>query len=215
MADISHLELHIPTLVMLGILSGAISTFAYLPYIIDTIRGNTRPQRASWLIWSILGAIAFFSQAYEGAGNSLLFTSVQVSGTIIVLLLSISAGGGALLRRSDCLVLCIAALGLLAWYHTDDASYALAFTIGISLLGATTTIARAYRDPDSETLSTWACSFIASIFAIASVGELNWVILAYPLYLLTLNGAIVAAIMLGRLRSMDRTTAFAQGAASI
>lgn len=203
MTDIAHIELDIAAMAAFGILSGLISTFAYLPYISNTVRGNTAPQRASWLIWSVLGAIAFFSQVFEGAGSSLWFAGVQVSGTIIVFLLSIVVGSGLFLRRGDYLVLCAAAFGLLAWYHTDDATYALAITIGISLMGGGVTVAKAYHDPESETLSTWACSFVASICAIASIGELDWVLMAYPLYLFMLNGAIVAAILLGRTRESD------------
>lgn len=184
-----------------GILSGVLSTFAYIPYIIDTIARKTKPQRASWLIWSVLGSIAFFSQLFEGANSSLWFAGVQVSGTISVFLLSIWLGVGGFLNKSDCLVLLCAALGLVLWYFTDTAVYALGITISISLLGGAVTVVKAYRNPESETMATWFASMVASMCAIASVGSLNWVILAYPLYLLTLNGAIVIAMILGRYRS--------------
>lgn len=188
-------------LVLLGILSGVLSTFAYLPYVIDTISRRTRPQRASWLIWSVLGSIAFFSQLHEGASASLWFAGVQVSGTIIVFVLSIGLGTGGFLNRNDCLVLLGALAGLVLWYFTETAVYALAITISISLLGGSITVLKAFRDPDTETMSTWFLSFIASACAIFSVGTLDWVILAYPLYLFTLNGAIVVAMLLGRLRN--------------
>lgn len=181
-----------------GILSGVLSTFAYLPYIVDTIRGRTQPQRASWLIWSALGSIAFFSQVFEGAEQSLWFAGAQMSGTLIVFLLSILVGVGAYLSRRDVLVLLAASVGLVLWYFTDTAIYALAITICISLLGGTVTVAKAYRNPDSETLVTWATSCVASVFAILAVGRLDWVLMAYPLYLFALNGAIVVAILMGR-----------------
>lgn len=184
--------------VILGIMSGVLSTFAYLPYIIDTIARRTNPQRASWLIWSVLGSIAFFSQVFEGAGASLWFAGVQVSGTLIVFLLSIWLGVGGFLDRTDAFVLGTAATGLVLWYFTDTAAYALAITIAISLLGGTVTVAKAFRNPDSETMSTWAISFTASLCAIAAIGRPDWILLAYPLYLLTLNGSIVVAIVLGR-----------------
>ena len=57
-----------------GIIACVLSVVAFLPYIRDTISGNTRPERASWLIWSVLSTISFFSQVYEGAGISLLFS---------------------------------------------------------------------------------------------------------------------------------------------
>ncbi len=187
-------------LIGFGLLSGLLSTFAYLPYIRDTAAGHTQPQRASWFIWSVLGSIAFLSQLYEGAGSSLWFAGVQVSGTIIVFLLSIRFGIGGLVKRSDCIVLAFAGAGLLIWYFTQNAVYALAITIGISLLGGGVTVAKAHAAPESETLSTWFMSFIASGCAILSVGALDWVFLAYPIYLFVLNGAIVLAILLGRMR---------------
>lgn len=58
-------------LIFLGLLSGAISTAAYLPYIRDTYLGHTSPEPASWLIWSVLELIAFLGQVFEGASVSL------------------------------------------------------------------------------------------------------------------------------------------------
>ncbi len=185
-------------LALFGLVSASLSTVAYLPYIRDTLLRHTQPQRASWLIWSVLGSIAFFSQLYEGATDSLWFAGVQVSGTITVFLLSIRLGVGGFLNRRDRYVLALAALGLVAWYLTNTAVYALAITISISLLGGAVTVRKAYLNPQSETLSTWACSCIASVFAILAVGRLDPVILAYPVYLFTLNSAIVAAVLLGR-----------------
>lgn len=187
-------------LMAFGLMSAILSTFAYLPYIRDTWAGRTQPQRASWLIWSVLSVIAFFSQVYEGATDSLWFAGVQSAGTITVFLLSITRGVGGFLNRRDCAVLIVAAGGLVAWYFMETAVYALATTISISLLGGAVKVLKSYQNPDSETLSTWAWSFVASVCAIVAVGDLNWVILAYPLYLFTLNGAIVVAIFLGRSR---------------
>lgn len=161
-----------------GMLSAVLSAFAYLPYIRDTLRGTTHPQRASWLIWSVLGSIAFFSQLYEGATASLWFAGAQVSGTIVVFLLSLRCGVGGLVNKPDACVLLAAALGLALWYMTETAVYALAITISISLLGGVVTMCKAYLTPQSETISTWACSFVAACLAILAVGAYDPVMLA-------------------------------------
>ena len=201
-------------LALFGLVSASLSTIAYLPYIRDTLLRRTRPQRASWLIWSVLGSIAFFSQLYEGATDSLWFAGVQVSGTITVFLLSIWLGVGGFLNRHDLVVLAIAAGGLVAWYLTSTAVYALAITISISLLGGMVTIRKAYLSPKSETLSTWGCSCVASAFAILAVGRFDPIILAYPVYLFILNGAIVLAVLLGKRRSTPVKTASRKARAS-
>ncbi len=191
----------VDVLIVLGIASAILSTLAFIPYMRDTIGGTTQPQRASWLIWAVLGSIAFCSQVYEGATISLWFAGVQVASTMIILVLSVRCGSGRFLGRSDYYILAMAAAGLVLWYFTDSAVYALGISIGISLLGGVATVVKAYQDPDSETLSTWLIALAASCCAVFSVGKLDWILMAYPLYLFTLYGSFVAAIVLGRLRT--------------
>lgn len=183
-----------------GVLSGVLTILGYIPYIIDTLKKRTQPERASWLIWSTIGSIAFFSQVYEGATNSLWFAGMQVSGTIIIFLLSIKLGAGEYLSRKNQIIFFVAFCGLVAWYFTETAVYALAISISIGLLGGIVTVQKAYQDPESETISTWVLALLASVCAVISVGKIDWVILAFPLYLLTLYTAIVAAMLLGRMK---------------
>lgn len=187
-------------LALLGIASAILSTFAFIPYMRDTARRKTQPQRASWLIWSVLSMVAFGSQVYEGATDSLWFAGAQVVGTAIIFLMSLRRGTGGLLNWQDCAIMGMAAGGLLAWYWMETAVYALAITISISMLGGFVTVAKAYRAPQTETYATWALCFLAALCAIGAVGRVDPVLLAYPVYLLVLNGAIMAAITLGRAR---------------
>jgi hypothetical protein len=192
------LGLNTDALMIFGIASAVLSTFAYLPYAIDTLERRTQPLRSSWLIWSILGSIAVASQIYEGATDSLWFAAIQVGWTIAIFILAITRGTGSYLKGSDGFVLLGAAFGLLLWAITDTAVYALMITISISLLGGAVTVSKAYRDPESETMTTWGCSFVAAGLAMLAVGRLDWALLAYPMYWFLLNGAIVAAMVLGR-----------------
>ena len=188
-------------LLSFGILSGVLSACAFLPYVRDILRGHTHPQRACWLIWSVLGTICLASLIYEGATHSLWFVSVQVGGTILVFVLSIARGTGRYFNRVDYLVLAAAGFGLVMWYFADTAAYALGTSIAVSLMGGTMTILQAYKAPQKETMSTWLVCFAASCAAVLSVGSWDPLMLAYPLYLFTLYGAIVGAMVMGRARN--------------
>ncbi len=185
-------------LLLFGVISGVLSVYAFVPYIRDTIARRNKPERASWLIWSVLGSIALASMIAEGASAALWFAVVQVGGTIVVFLLSIRRGHGAYLCKRNRVILPIAAAGLVLWYLTDTPAIALVISISISLLAGSVTIWKAFRDPDSETLTTWVVALVASWFAVLSVGTLDLYMLAYPLYLLTLYVGIVVAITVGR-----------------
>ncbi len=201
-----NLYSNIDTLVFLGVASALISVVAFLPYIADTLKGRTQPQRASWLIWTILGSIAFGSQVYEGASSSLWFAGVQVSSSLLIFLLSILMGAGNYLKKNDYRLLTLALAGIVMWYFTSNAAYALAITISISLLGGVATMIKAYRDPDSETLACWVISLIAAVLAAFSVGRIDWTLLAYPLYLLALYSSFIIAIISGRRKLQHQAT---------
>lgn len=191
----------IDPLLIFGLLAGALSLIGYLPYLNDTLRGRTQPQRASWFIWSVLSCIALAAQIFEGAGSSLWFAGVQCGATCVIFLAALPRGVGGLMHKRDRKVIVAAGIGIALWIATDTPGYALGISIAVSLLGGAVTVQKAYAAPESETLGTWVLSLAASICALIAVGGLSPILLAYPAYLLTLNGAIVAAILVGRQRS--------------
>ena len=184
---------------ILGLFSGFLSIVMYIPYLRDIFRHTTKPERASWLIWSVLGGIAFFSQLAKGATNSLWLTGAQTFGVFVVFILSLRYGVGGLVKK-DIYALITAGLGLFAWYLTNEPAIALIFVIIIDAIGGLLTVLKAYENPDSETLITWLLSGTSGIFATLSIGSLNYVLLAYPVYIIAINYAVVTAILLGKRR---------------
>lgn len=94
-----------------GLLAGGLSLVAFLPYIRNILCGQARPDRATWLVWSVLGSVSFAGQAYEGATNSLWFVGVQVGGTILVSILSIWRGHGSFINLRNMAMYVCAAIG--------------------------------------------------------------------------------------------------------
>lgn len=184
-------------LAIFGILSGIFSAISYPPYIIAIFKGTAKPERASWLIWSVLTAMGFFTQLAVGATHSLWLPGIQGIGVIIVFLLSIRYGFGGLLKR-DVVTLIAAAVTLLIWYFTNNAVMAVYLTVLIDAMGAWLTVVKAYEHPKSETLITWALSGIGGFFGLLAVGVYDLPILAYPFYIFICNFAVVVAILLGR-----------------
>jgi hypothetical protein len=172
---------HITAPLLFGYLSGLVNIPGYPPYIRDVLKGTTKPERATWCIWSVLGLIAFFSQLAEGATHSL----------------SIWKGEGGLTGR-DIVCLGLASLGVGLWYVTRHAAYAICLVIVVDLIGAWLTIRKTYISPGSETLVSWMFSAAAGLFSILAVTQRDWAVYAYPVYNLLVCTSIVAAIMIGK-----------------
>lgn len=177
---------------LIGTLSGILAAISYLPYTRDILGRKAKPERASWLIWSFLAGIAFFSQLSKGATNSLWFAGLDSLGAFIIFCLSIKYGVGGLTRQ-DIRALAAAGIGLVLWYVSHDAIYALLITIVIDAIGTSLTVMKTYGDPSTETYPMWLIVCAASILATISIGKFDPVLIAYPLYIFGANFAVVIA----------------------
>ena len=184
---------------ILGILSGLLMISTVIPYIKDIFLLKTKPERASWFIWSLLNFIAFFSQLAKGASYSLMLTAGDAVVVLTVFILSIKYGVGGLTKR-DIIALIGVVLCLILWYFTGEAALALVLVIIIDLIGAILTIIKSYEDPHSETLITWTLAGVAGFLGVLAVGQLNPILLAYPLYICIINSMTALAVVIGRNR---------------
>ena len=182
-----------------ALISGVLSVAAYVPYTIAALRGQATPQRSSWFIWGLLSVIAFTSVLHSGGARGLVFTGAQMLGTNTVFLLSLWRGTGSIARPSDATVLGLSALGLLLWWWTDNAAWAMALAIAVGSAGGSLTIAKAFSRPRSEVLTPWVLQWLAAGFGVASVFGASAMETAYPLYLFLLYSGIAGATGIGRI----------------
>jgi len=182
---------------LFGYLSGIFIILGFIPYIKDILLGKTKPERATWFIYTVLSSIAFFSQLAKGATFSLWLTGIDTLAVVAIFVFSIKYGVGGFSKK-DAIALFVAALGLVAWYYSKEAAVALYLVIGIDAIGTYLTLDKTYKNPTSETRIAWLLSAIAGIFAMFAVGSFNIILLSYPFYIFLANGAVVTAIELGK-----------------
>jgi hypothetical protein len=190
-----------PVVTILSILSVVLFLLAAPPYIIDTLRGRTKPERATWLIWSILGVIAFAAQLQLGATWSLLFTGLDTAGCVLAFLLSITYGVGGW-TFLDKLGLGIAFLGVLLAVVSHQPILAITGVILADMSGTMLTIQKTFRDPDSETTISWLLVGTGALCGAFLVRSFNLNLLLYPLYLVIANYSIPLTQVIGRMYHM-------------
>jgi len=188
-----------------GLLAGVVAVACNVPYLRDTWRGSTVPHRGSWLIWSVLEVVAVGAQGADGARWSLLPLVVQAAGTCLVLALAVRLGQGGLSRVDLCL-LGLAALGLAGWMAVDEPVIATACVVVADLLAALMMVPKAWREPHSETLSTFVLASASGVLTALAVGTFSVPLLAYPVYFVAVNAGLAAVILGGR-RVHDRRAA--------
>ncbi len=171
--------------------------FAAPPYIIDTLKGKTKPERATWFVFSVLGIIAFISQAKLGATWSLVFSGIDTLGSLIVLGLSIKFGVGGW-TKLDRIALTIAAVGVVAALVAREPILALLGNILADISGTVLTVYKTFRAPTTETTISWLLTGTSACLGVLSVGSFNFTLILYPAYIALANYAIPATQLLAR-----------------
>jgi hypothetical protein len=197
---------------LLGVLAGGVGIADTIPYVRDTLRGATRPHRATWLIWGVLAVVVCLSQYADGAAWSLVMAAVQAVLTSLIFVLSIRRGEGGL-RASEAVMIAVAGVGVIGWIVADEPLVATACVVAADVIGAAMMIPKTYRDPESETLITFVLASVGGALAAGAVGAVDLSLLLYPVYYCLVNGALALLIShrRGRRRSAGAASAVAAG----
>ncbi len=161
-----------------------ISVGAYIPYIIDTVKGKVRPERISWLLWSMLGLTYYLSALLSDGAD--LFTLGELCGQGLIFLFSLKYGVGGK-SRFDVLSLIVALAAFSLLFILDGVIVGLLLALAVDAIGAVLTLRKLSIDPTSESKLFWACSATASLLALVSLKELSTENIVFPAYLLILS----------------------------
>ena len=184
---------------ILLIFGPALNLVSIVPYIIDIIRGKTKPNVVSWVTWTILtgvGTAAVIAQA--GLISSLLPMSATLC-TLSIVLLGFKYGF-AKYSKFDIFCQVCAALGLALWLIFNSPLIALIAVLVIDAIAAMPTLVHAFKQPQEETWETFWVGSLAALLTLFSVSNLTVGKAAYPIYLMIANGGISITIIVMRLK---------------
>ncbi|MDO8499774.1 MAG: hypothetical protein Q7S66_03890 [bacterium] len=172
---------------ILGVVAGIVSFLGYFPYILSIYKGQTKPSRSSWWIWSFVGMVILFSYYSAGARNTIWIPIVFVVCPLLVAILSIRYGQGERLIFLDKICLVLSFASLLVWYLSKTPAVALFVNIVIDFFGFLPTIKKSIALPEYENKTTWVLFFIGSLFNLVAIDQFSINIVSYPLYMLIMD----------------------------
>lgn len=181
-----------PNFVIVGTLIGASGSFAYL---IDTIKGKIKPNRVSFLLWSIAPFIAFFAQIKQGVGLESLMTFSTGFLPIMTFAASfVNKKAEWKLTRFDLLCGFLAILGLVLWQITKVGNIAIFFSIVADGLAAVPTIVKAYKYPDTEMAWPWIATSFGVVLTLLTLTSLTFANSGFIIYILLVDTLIFGLV---------------------
>lgn len=172
-----------------GIVAGILSLLGYFPYIVAILRGTTKPNRASWFIWTLVGGLLAVSFAATGDRQAIWLPIGYFVGPFITAILSIRYGYAAW-TRLDTFCVIAAVVSIVPWILSKNALLTLYINLFIDATGAIPTLIKAYQEPETEDFTAWLIFFLGNTVELFAVETWN-LSAAYPIYLFFLAGSIV------------------------
>ncbi len=176
------------------IISSLLMAINVIPYLIDVIKGNTKPKVVSWSIWALLELIALSAAIVERQYPTAILMLCAFISTSSVAILGWKYSESKKLDKLDTICLIGAAVGILVWIFTDSPDLALTITVTIDFIGSVPTVVHSWRKPYEETAVTYVISFFAAIFTLLAVDSWRMTALAYPIFLTLLNFSLMTII---------------------
>jgi hypothetical protein len=178
--------------IIVGTLIGAAGSVAYL---IDTVKGKVRPNRVSFLLWSIIPLIAFFAQIQQGVGlESLMTLSAGFLPFTVFIASFTNKQAEWKMTRFDIICGILSLLGLALWMITSKGNVAIIFSIVADALAAVPTIVKAYKYPDTEIAWPWIATVIGVVLTLLTLTTLTFANSGFIIYIMAVNMLIYSLV---------------------
>ena len=132
--------------------------FGVFLYIKETLKGNTKPNRITWLLWSIAPLIGVLAAIFDGVSPfAVLPVFMAGFGPLLVFIASfVNKNSYWKLEKFDYLCGLFSILALVLWYLTKLPVIVIIFAVISDLLAAIPTIMKSWLHPETESFYPYA-----------------------------------------------------------
>ncbi|NDC37244.1 MAG: hypothetical protein EBZ48_04235 [Proteobacteria bacterium] len=173
----------------LVVLSIGISIIGAVPYVQDTLKGRTQPNRVTWTLWAMAPVIAT-GAALTAGSDSLTALRTLTAGIVPMAVLLASLRNPRSywqLGPFDYGCGVIAGIAMVAWLNSDAPRLAVLLAALADGVASLPTLRKAWLHPNSETRVTYLVMLLSNVVMLPSITVWNIENATFPLYLLGLN----------------------------
>ena len=166
------------------ILGAIIASIGSLSYLIYTIKGKVKPNRVSFLLWSLAPLIAFVAELQQGVGlQSIMTFEVGFLPLTIFIASFFNKNAKWRLTRFDLTCGVLSLVGLLLWYVTSSGNVAIVFSILADALAALPTLVKSFNFPETESSWTYFATTLSAVITLLTVKIWDLANAGFPLYI--------------------------------
>ena len=173
----------------------AIELIGSLSYVQETVKGRVKPNRISWLLWTLAPMIAFFAEIEQGVGLQSLLAFTVGFGPLLVFIASfVNKKSEWKLGKLDYICASLSLIGLLFWMLTKIGNTAIIFSILADATAAIPTLIKSFKFPETESPTVFLFGGINAAITLLTVKVWNFATYAFPIYILIICTVLVLLI---------------------
>ena len=167
-----------------------------ISYVIDTIKGKTKPNRISWSLWALAPMVAFFAMLGEGVSfTGALMTFMVGFGPLLVLLASfLNKKSIWKITKFDIFCGLFSMISILLWVSTKNTLLSLSFAVIADLMAGIPTIKKSWTYSDTESSAPYSTGIINQIITFLIIKDFSYINIAFPIYFVLINTIIILGI---------------------
>ena len=175
--------------IYVGTAIGALGTAVYLR---DTLRGTTKPNRVTWLLWAVAPLLAAAVELQQGVGLRALPTFMV--GFLPLLVFAASFHNPASvwkIRRIDYACGLMSVVGTAVWLATRDGVLAISAAILADFLAGVPTLMKSWTHPKTETVYSYIGAVVSMAIVLLTIDHWTFDVAAFPAFIVCMGSVEV------------------------
>lgn len=183
--------------VYLGAVSFLMSLAGTAVYIRSVLSGKTKPHFYTWIIFTILTAIAFLAQIVDNAGPGAWMMAATALSCGLTAVLSLKYGDMER-TRSDKIALAASLFAILPWLLTKDPLLSVVMISLIDAVAMFPTIRKSWYRPFQENLPAFWIAIFKNLIALFALTNFTLTTSLYLISVCVINGSLIVVCLYRR-----------------
>ena len=173
---------------LLNVVAGVLFVVAFVPYIRSIVNGQTKPTKASWLIWASMDSVLFTGMLAKHAVNGQIVGAICGAWTVFFLALKYGVPGWT---KIDKICMGGTLLAVVLWKLSGNATIGILTSLISGLLGSIPTFVSVWQDPSRENKTAWTIYWLSCLCAICAVPKWTFADAGQPITFLLIETTVV------------------------
>ena len=164
-------------------------------YVRTIIRGNTRPNLVSWIMWMLAPSLGFFFEIKAGAGLAALPVFINGFGSFIIFISAfLTKNGTWKINNYDILCGLFSLWALVIYIFTHNLGLSIIFAILSDFLAFIPTYIKGWEFSETEHHSTYTLAAFSNIVGLLIIKNWSFNIYSFGAYLVIANVIMVTIL---------------------